>query len=375
MLRLKRINERSLNPSGGESRAHILWKYLIDNGPRSRKQIYLDLSPSYATVLASYIRDGLINLDTSTGLYSANKDYKFDDTNANPSNSVTNTQSNENPNSNSEEVDLKNGRIPYDEVNRLKDLPYWKIVYFLVKEHPGVRQADILFTMDMNFTPGHTSTSMYTGPLIAKMVLLNILRVDNKKYYALPENQFKQGVTLQSKTLPKLEMDEEEGKVDEFLIESITRAVERGGFAFLDLQPIRKDTIGESYMFMDRRKLCNLETSVSPDRKTLYLNYKLKNFGDLPSGILGKFEVTLTSKTMSTRGTKSTKFKSKLISEDKNLIEKLADSYIENGVIFDKNQKKGFVDNLIIDDKKTFTGLGSHTTNYNGVKIIGTLSI
>ena len=95
---------------------------------------------------------------------------------------------------------MVNGRISYDELNRLKGLPYWKIVYFLVKEHPGVRQADILFTMDVNFTPGHTSTSMYTGPLIAKMVLLNILRVDNKKYYALPENQFKQGVTLHSKT-------------------------------------------------------------------------------------------------------------------------------------------------------------------------------
>lgn len=373
MLRLKRIDERSLNPSGGESRAYILWKYLMDNGPRLRKQIYLDLNPSYATVLASYIRDGLINLDNSTGLYSANKDYKFDDTNANTSNSMTNTQSNENPNS--KNTDLANGRISYDELNRLKGLPYWKIVYFLVKEHPGVRQTDILFTMDMNFTPGHTSTSMYTGPLIAKMVLLNILRVDNKKYYALPENQFKQGVTLQSKTLPKLEMDEEEGKVDEFLIESITEAVRRGGFSFLDLQPIREDTVGEAYMFMDLRKLCNLETRVSPDGKTLYLNYKLKNFGDVPSGILGKFEVTLTSKTMSTRGTKSTKFKSKLILEDKNLIEELADSYIENGVIFDKNQKKGFVDHLIIDDKKTFTGLGSHTTNYNGVKIIGTLRI
>ena len=78
MLKLKKLNENfsSIDPQGQESKAHRLWKWLMDNGPKTREEIYA-FDRSYSTVLAKYWRNGLITLNG--GLYSAVPNYKFVD--------------------------------------------------------------------------------------------------------------------------------------------------------------------------------------------------------------------------------------------------------------------------------------------------------
>lgn len=79
MLKLKSVKENfsSIDPQGKESKAHKLWKWLIDNGPKSREEIY-QLDKSYSTVLAKYLRNGLVKQDNDSK-YSAVTDYKFED--------------------------------------------------------------------------------------------------------------------------------------------------------------------------------------------------------------------------------------------------------------------------------------------------------
>ena len=78
MLRLKSIKENfsSIDPQGNESKAHRLWKWLMDYGPRSREEIY-QFDKSYSTVLAKYLRNGLIK--QGNDLFLAVPDYKFED--------------------------------------------------------------------------------------------------------------------------------------------------------------------------------------------------------------------------------------------------------------------------------------------------------
>ena len=74
----KKLNENfsSIDPQGQESKAHRLWKWLMDNGPKTREEIY-SFDKSYSTVLAKYWRNGLVTLNG--GLYSAVPNYKFVD--------------------------------------------------------------------------------------------------------------------------------------------------------------------------------------------------------------------------------------------------------------------------------------------------------
>ena len=74
----KKLNENfsSIDPQGQESKAHRLWKWLMDNGPKTREEIYA-FDRSYSTVLAKYWRNGLITLNGE--LYSAVPNYKFVD--------------------------------------------------------------------------------------------------------------------------------------------------------------------------------------------------------------------------------------------------------------------------------------------------------
>lgn len=78
MLRLKPINENfsSIDPQGKESKAHRLWEWLMDYGSKTREEIY-QFDKSYSTVLAKYLRNGLIKQDND--LFSAVPDYKFED--------------------------------------------------------------------------------------------------------------------------------------------------------------------------------------------------------------------------------------------------------------------------------------------------------
>lgn len=79
MLKLKSIKEAfsSIDPQGKESKAHKLWKWLADNGSKTREEIY-HFDKSYSTVLAKYFRNGLVKQDND-GKYSAVPDYKFED--------------------------------------------------------------------------------------------------------------------------------------------------------------------------------------------------------------------------------------------------------------------------------------------------------
>ena len=74
----KKLNENfsSIDPQGQESKAHRLWKWLMDNGPKTREEIY-SFDRSYSTVLAKYWRNGLIKQNGE--LYSAVPNYKFVD--------------------------------------------------------------------------------------------------------------------------------------------------------------------------------------------------------------------------------------------------------------------------------------------------------
>ena len=74
----KKLNENfsSIDPQGQESKAHRLWKWLMDNGSKTREEIYA-FDRSYSTVLAKYWRNGLVTLNG--GLYSAVPNYKFVD--------------------------------------------------------------------------------------------------------------------------------------------------------------------------------------------------------------------------------------------------------------------------------------------------------
>ena len=74
----KKLNENfsSVDPQGQESKAHRLWKWLMDNGSKTREEIYT-FDRSYSTVLAKYWRNGLLTLNG--GLYSAVPNYKFVD--------------------------------------------------------------------------------------------------------------------------------------------------------------------------------------------------------------------------------------------------------------------------------------------------------
>ena len=74
----KKLNENfsSIDPQGQESKAHRLWKWLMDNGSKTREEIYA-FDRSYSTVLAKYWRNGLITLNGE--LYSAVPNYKFVD--------------------------------------------------------------------------------------------------------------------------------------------------------------------------------------------------------------------------------------------------------------------------------------------------------
>ena len=78
MLKLKKLNVNfsSIDPQGQESKAHRLWKWLMDNGSKTREEIYA-FDRSYSTVLAKYWRNGLITLNGE--LYSAVPNYKFVD--------------------------------------------------------------------------------------------------------------------------------------------------------------------------------------------------------------------------------------------------------------------------------------------------------
>ena len=77
MIRRVKKYERARHPSGTETKAYVIWNYLMQHGGSKRRELCDSIGIPTNTPLTQFIRAGMINLDN--GFYTANPDFDFDD--------------------------------------------------------------------------------------------------------------------------------------------------------------------------------------------------------------------------------------------------------------------------------------------------------